>query len=409
MAGSYLGDEKLRVVRIRSSLGIRQYTRAVVLKVQIELIIEVTQCGSSRSGSRRITGLDHEAIDHTVEDDIARCGLIVKAGVDQLLELIDRTGSFVGKQAKNHLAIAIDIHANRLGVVDQLGRYDVGVAAGHTDGQWAAVGIVRVDRNVDRRTEPNRLVGDFNKRRLRSGRNRNSRNRGKLLKGLESGGDLAVGELPGRIGRDIFSRTRRVLSAIWIARFDERKVVLALEKQFLLFRAKGTPVGTEEFGARGGQSFGKGDQIRTRGRFALGQQARGRCTWARNLCRIGSEWFEKIALGLFRSGLVEVRGHQLPALEGLESDVSRWAPVGFDCISKHPSDESFSLEISGYPGRSLLIHFCHHFPYNFLTTFPDTSRLGVNSSRLCSKYRASEVVFPENWRKRSSQDAVAND
>ena len=121
--------------------------------------------------------MDHEAIDHTVEDDIARCGLIVKAGVDQLLELIDRSGSFLGKQAKNHLAIAIDVHTNRLGVVDQFGRYDVGVAAGHTDGQWAAVGIVRVDRYVDRRTKPNRLVGDLYKGRLRSGGNRNSRNR----------------------------------------------------------------------------------------------------------------------------------------------------------------------------------------------------------------------------------------
>ena len=308
--------------------------------------------------------MDHETIDHTVEDDIARCGLIVKAGVDQLLELIDRTGSFLGKQAKNHLAIAIDIHANRLGVVDQLSRYDVGVAAGHSDGQRAAVGIVRVDRYMDRRTEPNRLVGDFYKRRLRSGRNRNSRNRGKLLEGLQTGRDLPVGELPGRIGRDIFSRSCGVLSAVRIARFDERKVTLAFEKQLLLFRANRTPVGAEEFGTRGGQSFGKCDQIRSRGGFPLGQQACGLCHWARNFCRIGSVLFDQIALGLLRSCLVEVRGHQLPALEGLESDVSRWTLVGFDCISKHPSDESFSLEISGYPGRSLLIHFCHHFPYN---------------------------------------------
>jgi hypothetical protein len=91
-------------------------------------------------------------------------------------------------------------------------------------------GIVRVDRNVDRRTEPNRLVGDFYKRRLRSGRNRNSRNRGKLLEGLQTGRDLPVGELPGRIGRDILGSPGGVGGAIWIARFDERKVVLALEK-----------------------------------------------------------------------------------------------------------------------------------------------------------------------------------
>ena len=94
-----------------------------------------------------------------------------------------------------------------------------------------------------------------------------------MLKRLKSGRDLAVGELPGRIGLDIFSRTRGVLSAIRIARFDERKVVLALEKQVLLLGTNRTPVGAEEFGTRGGQSFGKCDQIRTGGRFALGQQA----------------------------------------------------------------------------------------------------------------------------------------
>ena len=240
------GDEELRIVRIVRGLGVGKDARSVVLQIEVELIIEICQRRATAAGSGRIPCLQNEVVDHPVKNNLVGTGLVVETAIYQFLDARHRTRGFVCEESENHFAVTIDVQAKRFLVGDHLGRDHRRVAALHGDRQGPTVGIIRVDRNVQRRSVENGLVRDLDDRRIASGWNRHTRESRKLRQCLDPRNAGPVGKFPSGILRHVFADRRRVARAIRVGHFDERKIVLAVLEQILLLGAKGAPIRTKE-------------------------------------------------------------------------------------------------------------------------------------------------------------------
>src|SRR5207245_9798136 len=75
-------DEELAAVRIRSGIGHRQ--RPTLDLVVVELVLERV-ARAARPGSGRVSALNHEVLDHAVEDDA-----VVEAVGSELPKVLDR-------------------------------------------------------------------------------------------------------------------------------------------------------------------------------------------------------------------------------------------------------------------------------------------------------------------------------
>src|SRR5690606_36425486 len=81
-------DEELRAAGIRTRIGHRQYARAVVSKLRVELVLDLV-AGAARSSTLRAAALNHEAGDHAVKREPVEVSLLDE--VDEVLRGHRRT------------------------------------------------------------------------------------------------------------------------------------------------------------------------------------------------------------------------------------------------------------------------------------------------------------------------------
>ena len=108
------GDEELRSVGPRPGVRHGEHIRVVEVQLGVDLVLELV-AGASGSATQRVASLDHEAVDHAVEDRavIERLsGLLSRSGVGplalarrQLDEVRDCFGCVVGIQLHDDVAV----------------------------------------------------------------------------------------------------------------------------------------------------------------------------------------------------------------------------------------------------------------------------------------------------------------
>ncbi len=104
------GDEKLRAVGVGSTVGHAHRERAVVLQTFMELVLEIFAPDrlSATPSSFRIARLDHESLDHTMEQNPI---VISTPSFDSILfpcmldEVFDGFGTFFGEEADVDFAV----------------------------------------------------------------------------------------------------------------------------------------------------------------------------------------------------------------------------------------------------------------------------------------------------------------
>ena len=117
------GDEELAAVGVRSGVGHREQVRPVEAQLGVELVGEVV-ARAAGAAAQRVAALDHEVVDHPVEDGAvverpvvfcpgARVGPLLGAG-GQLDEVGDRLGGVVAEQVDLDVA-GRGVQGGRLG------------------------------------------------------------------------------------------------------------------------------------------------------------------------------------------------------------------------------------------------------------------------------------------------------
>jgi hypothetical protein len=103
-------DEELGAVGVGARVGHRQQTGLVEAQLRVELVLELVP-GAAPAGSRRVTALDHETVDHTVEDRVvvelglARLRVLRALALGQLHEVGDGQRGVGGEEL--HLDVAL--------------------------------------------------------------------------------------------------------------------------------------------------------------------------------------------------------------------------------------------------------------------------------------------------------------
>ena len=160
---------------------------------------------------------------------------------------------------------------------------------------------------MQRRAVEHGLIRNDGEGRIAARWNRNSRQRGQLLKGLYPRHSLPIAEFPRRVSRYVLANSSRVSSSVRIGDFDKRQKLSPILEEHLLFRTEGAPIRAEETYASLLQCLGKFNQIRSV--FPLANQA---CRAHRSGFELGwriRDWNRRS--GRHRSSIIEIRRHQL--------------------------------------------------------------------------------------------------
>ena len=108
-ASHHSGDEELRAVGVRTSVGHREQTRLVVLELEV-LVSElgaVDRLAARAVASGEVTTLEHKVRDHTVE---------VRAGVAEAL-LASAESTEVSGSLRNHIVEQLELNSAERGAV----------------------------------------------------------------------------------------------------------------------------------------------------------------------------------------------------------------------------------------------------------------------------------------------------
>jgi hypothetical protein len=100
------GDEELRIVGVVLGLRHREDARPIVLQIDVELIVELSERRAAGAGPRGIASLDHEVVDHPMKDDA-----VVEARVGELDDMVRRAPRRGIEELEHHLPEARDPHA----------------------------------------------------------------------------------------------------------------------------------------------------------------------------------------------------------------------------------------------------------------------------------------------------------
>mmetsp|Transcript_10988 Transcript_10988/g.20214 ORF Transcript_10988/g.20214 Transcript_10988/m.20214 type:complete len:217 (+) Transcript_10988:243-893(+) len=93
--------EELRAIRVGSGVGHAQHARSVVPQVSMELVLELPAPDrlAARPVAQRVSALDHEVLDHAVED-----GFVVIAVFRVHDEVLARLRTLLREQHEGHVA-----------------------------------------------------------------------------------------------------------------------------------------------------------------------------------------------------------------------------------------------------------------------------------------------------------------